>query len=517
MKGPATFYVKNEFFFSEEDCYKYNLPLWFISLKASSWLKEKELARKFVLSNEGVVDAETEFSSIIQGFKKLKDIKELPESLTAFAKYTALDKYSVENAKEQATNNILKENYRIHGELSIIAADNIIQSATSSKGKDIEERYESDASCKSEDYHPRRTRIYAIDTVDEDNESAEDMPMIRELREFRRRSVELTKTNVNQVSDLRLLSLEYIYLFSENINKSVTKYLGTEAHQSYIPLFSNEKPNDIDLIVFKWCMQLTNFTFQDNNDKWMELQKATIGMLGEAIAKYEKKVVQVANLLHIITPRLLINSNESNVEDTYIHNFFSYIIKLVFGIEDILKHQWANGRLNQADQNGKFKPDYVAYMRTRSTRHDLTVAEVKPTGVSSGKPPSDLVKLGQQMKVMLNNLISHKIPSPITCGILVEGKNCSLYKMDLIGQSFYRMVLLTSFPLCTTPSELCLIPNVFMWMTYIKDITIDTANRVEKSELTKAKGKRKLEDVVPESWMRHGTCTFKYKKTNSNK
>ncbi|KAG1045146.1 hypothetical protein G6F43_011332 [Rhizopus delemar] len=438
MKDPTTFRVKNDFSFSKEDCYKYNLPSFFISLKASSWLEEEKLARKIVHSNAGVVeDVGTGLSSIIQGFKKLKDVEKLPASLKLFVKYvlahykrpatkqrfqnhlrTVLDRYSVENAREQATNNILKESYRIYDNLSTVTADNIIKSATSSKGEDIEEGYESDGSCKSEDYHPRRTRSYSVDTVCEDNESAEDTPMMKELRDFRRRSVELTKRDVNQVSDLRLLSLDFIYLFSENIEKSVTKYLGTEAHLSSIPLFSSGRPNDINPIVFKWCMQLTNFKFDDNNDKWMELQKATIAILGEAITKYDKAVVQIANLLHIVTPRLLINSNASNVEDTHIHNFVSYIIKLVFGIEDILNHQWANGRLNQVDQNGKFKPDYIAYVKIRSTRHDLTIAEVKPTGASLGKPPSDLVKLGQQMKLMLNNLISYKIPSPVVCGIL---------------------------------------------------------------------------------------------------
>lgn len=83
----------------------------------------------------------------------------------------------------------------------------------------------------------------------------------------------------------------------------------------------------------------------------------------------------------------------------------------------------ANGRLNQSEQNGKFKPDYIAFVKTRSNRYDLTIAEVKPMDAHSGKPPSDLVKLGQQMKVMINNLIAHKISSPAVCGILVEGKH----------------------------------------------------------------------------------------------
>lgn len=96
----------------------------------------------------------------------------------------------------------------------------------------------------------------------------------------------------------------------------------------------------------------------------MELQRATIAMLSEAMMNYDKTVVQIANMLHTVAvfiffaialshhntdtyalffcraPRLLISSNKSNVEDTYVHTFISYIIKLVFGIENILNHQW---------------------------------------------------------------------------------------------------------------------------------------------------------------------------------
>ncbi|CAO3681738.1 unnamed protein product [Rhizopus microsporus] len=111
------------------------------------------------------------------------------------------------------------------------------------------------------------------------------------------------------------------------------------------------------------------FKFEDNNDKRIELQKAIIAILDETITKHDKTVVQIANLLHIITPRLLMNSNESNVEDTHIHNFVPCIIKLAFGIEEILSHQWANSRLNQIDQNGKFKSDYIAYVKTLTNEY----------------------------------------------------------------------------------------------------------------------------------------------------
>ncbi|KAI7880801.1 uncharacterized protein EV154DRAFT_450611 [Mucor mucedo] len=550
MKGPKSFNVENDFCFTKEDCYEYNLPTFFISLKASSWLEEEILAEKIVSLNSCVIqDAETGLSVITQGFTKLQNIDELPDSLTDFAKHvlthykrpavkkrfqhhfeTTFDHYSVQNSKIQATNSLLKESYRIHTSLGTVTADEIIGCGTS---------YHSDDSQKSEDYHPQRSRNYTVDKICEDPGSPQDSILMSQLREFRHRSVELSKIDVNQISDLRLLSLDFIYLFSEEIDKSVTKYLGTEGHLSHVPEFACDRPKDIDPVTFNWCMKLANFRFNDNNNKWMELQKTTIAMLNEAITNYDKPVVQVANLLHTVSvpifpstsghchtdtqaffnfncraPRLLINPNESKVEDTHIHNFVSYIIKLVFGIEDILKHEWANGRLH-SEKTGKFKPDYVAYVRTRSTRHDLTIAEVKPTESSSRKPPSDLVKLGQQMKLMLNNLVSYKIPNPVVCGILVEGKKCSLYKMDIVGPAFYRMVHVVSFSLCTNKSEVSLIPNMFMWMSCLKDITIETAKQIEQTEIARAKGKgkRKLDDFIPESWVRRGSCAYKYSKT----
>ncbi|KAL0139729.1 hypothetical protein V8B55DRAFT_1447031, partial [Mucor lusitanicus] len=169
-------------------------------------------------------------------------------------------------------------------------------------------------------------------------------------------------------------------------------------------------------------------------------------MLAEAINTNDKATVQIANMLHTIAPRLYISTNELNVEDTFVHTVFSYAVKLIFGIEDLLSHQWANSRLNQQHENdqGKFKPDYIAYVKVRSIRHDVAIAEVKPTNAGSGRPPSDLVKLGQQMKIMLNNLVIRRVDSPTVCGILVEGSCCSLYKMNLIGHHFYSMVLLST-------------------------------------------------------------------------
>lgn len=193
MKGPSNFGIANDFSFGKEECLNHNLPIFFISLKASSWLGEEELARKIVFANVGTVtDAEVGLSSLIQGFQKLKSIQELPVQVKDFADHVlkhykrlpakkrfgshftiALREYLSDNAKEGAAKTMLQENYRIHANLSTKTADDIIETATSTKGKgkEVEKGYESDSSCKSGNYHPRRTRNYSVGTLCEDNVS----------------------------------------------------------------------------------------------------------------------------------------------------------------------------------------------------------------------------------------------------------------------------------------------------------------------------------------------------------
>lgn len=98
----------------------------------------------------------------------------------------------------------------------------------------------------------------------------------------------------------------------------------------------------------------------------------------------------------------------------------------------------ANGRLSQENEAnpGKFKPDYAAYCRIRNHRFDLTVAEFKPPNGRAGSLISDKVKLGQQMKVMINKLIKHQVSHPVVGSILVEGN----YTILKVKQSNKRNV-----------------------------------------------------------------------------
>ncbi|KAI8051703.1 hypothetical protein BDF21DRAFT_404240 [Thamnidium elegans] len=162
---------------------------------------------------------------------------------------------------------MIKVNYKIHGSLAAKMADGILEAAGVSDHKE-DDGNELDDSCTSEKYYPKHSRKYGVCVSnDDDNQSSSNNSVMKELKEFRRRSIELTKNYANQVSDLRLLSLDCIYLFSEDTEDSISKYLGIEYHIILVPTFI----------------------------------AATINMMSEAINTDDKAIVEIANMLHSIS------------------------------------------------------------------------------------------------------------------------------------------------------------------------------------------------------------------------
>ncbi|KAL0142701.1 hypothetical protein V8B55DRAFT_1563177 [Mucor lusitanicus] len=200
-------------------------------------------------------DSANGIESVIAGLKKVKAAKDISNGVKDFADYAskhyqrnatkerfatyfsaALSSYQTHSAIQDATDRVLQANYRMHGEISPMTADHIIEAASSSssssskrKSKQDDDTNDSDSSYyKSQDYHPRRTSVYSVGAAIHEDEAVEqDTPMIKELREFRGRSIKLCRDNVNQVSDMRLLYgdpelywvinsiLEYLDLFHD--------------------------------------------------------------------------------------------------------------------------------------------------------------------------------------------------------------------------------------------------------------------------------------------------------------
>lgn len=115
----------------------------------------------------------------------------------------------------------------------------------------------------------------------------------------------------------------------------------------------------------------------------------------------------------------------------------------------------------------EFKPDYALFVNGLSKRFVVLVAEFKHPE-SKQRMESDMVKIGKEMRAMLNRLVKLGIKDPIVCGVLVNKNYMSTYKMDLPSPRLYRTVQLSSLALFKSATDLPLLPTIVSRLQQLK-------------------------------------------------
>ena len=105
-----------------------------------------------------------------------------------------------------------------------------------------------------------------------------------------------------------------------------------------------------------------------------------------------------------------------------------------------------------------YKPDYGAYVNGLSEKYVVLVAEFKhPTGRQK-QLESDFIKLGKEMRCMINKLIKVGVEKPVVCGILVN-KNClRTFCMELKAPMLYSQIQLSQVQLIRVSDDLPMLP-----------------------------------------------------------
>ncbi|KAG2202175.1 hypothetical protein INT46_007690, partial [Mucor plumbeus] len=240
---------------------------------------------------------------------------------------------------------------------------------------------------------------------------------------------------------------------------------------------------------------------------WYEVQKITIPFLHEAMKTMDDNPLDliVANILHRAALLFSNGTPDSDLEDSFMHNFIATLFEDIFMLDTILESKWANGQLSgkrKCDDGTHFKPDYVIFITQRSHRLDLSCAEAKsPINNRIIFPKSDLVKLGQEMRWMLNKLVREGVGKPVVGGILVTGFQTQTYKMELIDIGVYRMVELSKTLFFRNIHELTLIPTIVSNLLQLKHVILTTAKKANDRLCSKSKGIPPRHDP-PVSWLR---------------
>ncbi|KAI7853854.1 hypothetical protein BDC45DRAFT_441612 [Circinella umbellata] len=115
-------------------------------------------------------------------------------------------------------------------------------------------------------------------------------------------------------------------------------------------------------------------------------------------------------------------------------------------------------------------PDFVAYTEPYSDMNfDFMFLEVRKKGKQANVYKSDIIKLGKELKIAVDKLVSEGVNNPEVVGINVEGLEMTTYKLDLEHNGQYGMCKLNS---CSLPREgannVGLIPTCIKYMIQVE-------------------------------------------------
>ncbi|CEI95817.1 hypothetical protein RMCBS344292_09994 [Rhizopus microsporus] len=196
---------------------------------------------------------------------------------------------------------------------------------------------------------------------------------------------------------------------------------------------------------------------------WRDVKLATAKYICAAADTDNDDDLLAAEIIYALSGRLIRNNHgERILEDSFAYQYLDPILETIFGSDECLKQDWANGTLlptmkrkrNDDDDNDimsdsdddntdadvdnnkdvaetVYKSDWAVFANGNLVITVISTLELK---VSYKRNPGCVlayVKLAKEMKLVLHQLIHLGVIQPIACGILIKGSKCKTFVMDL--------------------------------------------------------------------------------------
>ncbi|CAO3610145.1 unnamed protein product [Mucor hiemalis] len=521
---------------SDETKEKLDIPDYLLNLKASEWADITNTVKNCFSHEKSILFTfDKLYTTHLDAFNNLTKQSTFKECTVGLQQYSAkvykyysttdakkdfLEVFNEEDRKrrkersyantqdeiEIATNKMLSKEAKMRGQMTEDERDSDIPNSQESAKTSTSE--ESSSSILTTNYHPLRTLNYDLvessvsgdgtESCDEDGVTwiVDGFDILYALKNFRAISQQIPPANL---SDLRLLAINHIYLFTLNPDNSVTRYFDVYDNNDLsgdIAELKLKKTNDdlnklegkvnLPQTVNIWINKLLQECTLSTN--WYDMQRLTVPFLTEAIKLDDNVLMIFSTIIYKITLNMSNRTPNIKLEDSYVHAIISIILESVFQPDPIWSYQWANGYLNESSI---YKPDFLLFVNHSKERYNLLISEVKPPSNANGNATeSDMVKLGKQMAWMLNMLIRQGVSHPVVGGILLEGFKMTTYKMDLQYPRTYRMIELASHNLFDNLQDISTLPSIISSVIQIKNIVKKTAIKAKKVALEKAEGVR---------------------------
>ncbi|KAL9541102.1 hypothetical protein MBANPS3_009311 [Mucor bainieri] len=384
-------------------------------------------------------------------------------------------------------------------------------------------------------HHPHRTNDYVISYNNENEEEEQEegqeeeqsssnwvvdgiYDITKECYEFKSNTLR-SQANPSTLSDIKILAMNDIYLFSNERNNSITKYFLNDMHKSIMAelKWNRNLPVESASNATTWCTGISNIRLLLKNPPtdWLSALTMASSLLTNATTAASKNVIDIhtAHTLVQTLPMLVARSPLSKVEDSYVQQILSPMLQSIFHSDERFEVQWANAELASSGLK-TYKPDFTVFTRVINVECVLLVSEFKPTK-SNSAVESDLVKLGRQMQSTYNDLVNDRLGNPTVCGIRSEGTRLTTYCMDMPSPNMYRMMKLAEISLYENIEQLILLPNIIMKLLQLKNFAAEVVSEVESSILYAAKTTHQRPARPPLSWLSHDSHTLSRKSKKS--
>ncbi|KAG0173133.1 hypothetical protein DFQ30_008805 [Apophysomyces sp. BC1015] len=269
-------------------------------------------------------------------------------------------------------------------------------------------------------------------------------------------SIQLQHKATN-MGDLRLLALNDIYLIGNDLDNSITKYFEQKLRRAVLAsidfdMYMPPAPEESQ----RWCFDVAQ-------------QPPTDFVSAVSFAHN----VWYLPLFHAQPP-------PCNIEDSYVHHYLAPIFQSVFASNSHFKVNWANTQI----VNDHYKPDLLVSATCGSFPLAIVVGEFKSPLYNSNQTESDQVKLGKEMRSMINDLVVKGTPDPAVCGVLVQGFDMSTFVMDLPSPKLYRLVKLSNLTMFKTLDQICNLPLITTRLVQLANIASNTVSKAEAAILS---------------------------------
>lgn len=168
-----------------------------------------------------------------------------------------------------------------------------------------------------------------------------------------------------------------------------------------------------------------------------------------------------------------------------IHNCLHNLLSSIFSCDKYFIQDWANKSL---ESSLIYQPDWCASVKFWKNKYNIIATEAKPKAKQNRGIVSDYVKLGRELKLMLEKLIHCGVNDPKVYGLLVKGGVLEIYVMDIKVDGIYRFVKVDTVNLVTNFTEMVNLMRTLPILYQLKERVLTMVKRLELVELRKSKG-----------------------------